>query len=577
MNVSIEFSNVLESYGLETLDLIIPDGKLRRFHVEGDSAGSRNGWYVFYTDSIAAGAFGSWKTGKKHRWCAKKVNELSDLERSEYRQRINQAMKERAAEQKKLHAEIAENSKRKWNNACGEINHAYVRNKGVESYGIRQLGDELLVPLYFNGKLVSLQRIFPNGRKRFETGGRVKGCYYPIGKPEDVVYICEGYATGATIHEAISKAVCLTFNAGNLKSVAQMLRKKYPDIRLVLCADDDQWMEDNPGITKGKEAAQAAGCDIAIPQFEDTSSYPTDFNDLAKLEGLNVVRQQIEKAEPALEKPCFENVTDPKQIIAMLAELNPIEYEQLREKTAKKLKFRTSILDQEVAIVRAEQAPGPDTGKGRAIKLYEPEPWPTAVNGVDVFNGAFEIIKRHMVITDHEAYACVLWAAHQHIFDIFSHTPRLLITAPDAECGKTLLMTHIVGNMLTRPKAAESLSPAPFFRLTELYKPAFLIDEVDAFIEKDSDLLPGINNGWEPHGNVIRCVGDDHEPREFSTHTPVAMSGINLSKKRPTTTFSRSIVINLERAAEDEIDENDIYDAKKHKSVILGVGRKLNR
>ena len=39
------------------------DGQLHRFRVDGDKAGSKNGWCVFYGDGIPAGAFGSWKTG----------------------------------------------------------------------------------------------------------------------------------------------------------------------------------------------------------------------------------------------------------------------------------------------------------------------------------------------------------------------------------------------------------------------------------------------------------------------------------------------------------------------------------
>jgi putative DNA primase/helicase len=559
---------------------IIADGEIHRFKEPSDKSGKRSGWFVFYPDGIPSGAFGSWKTGASHTWCIKDKNALTAEEKADYRRAIQSAKRKRDAEQKRMHAEAATKCRELWSKASQRIDHPYIKDKSIQPYGLRQLKNMLLVPLHIDGELANLQFISPDGTKRFKSGGQKSGCYCAIGGSSDTIFVCEGFATGASIFEAVGRMVVIAFDCNNLKPVAESIRKKYPDARIVVCADDDQWTDGNPGITKGKAVADAIGADFASPHFADVSTRLSDFNDLRQMEGLDEVRRQITDNTSGrstggpgddADQGRDENALDSE--IKQLSELSPLEYDRKRVEVADRLGVRVSTLDKEVSKARGSES----EGQGRPVTLYEPEPWPTSINGCHALDEALSIIRRHMVITDNEAYACVLWAAHEHIFDIFSHTPRLLITAPDAECGKTLLMAHIVGNMLTRPKVAESLSPAPFFRLAEIYKPAFLIDEVDAFIEKDSDLLPGINNGWEPHGCVIRCVGDDFEPREFSTHTPVAVAGINLSKKLPTATFSRSIVINLERAADDEIPDGDIYDTKKHKAAILEVGRKLAR
>ncbi len=263
------------------------------------------------------------------------------------------------------------------------------------------------------------------------------------------------------------------------------------------------------------------------------------------------------------------------QAIEGLAALNPLEYDRERKSAAEKLNVSVGALD--TAIKQARKESGDVSAKGRAITLYEPELWPEPVSGSEVLTEAAGHILRHMMISEANAYASVLWACHTFMFEDFDHSPRLCITAHTEESGKTVLMTHMVGNLVNQPQPVELMKPAPFFRLAEEYKPTFLIDECDVFVHEDMDLLAALNSGWEPHGGVIRCMGDDHEPRKFSTFTPTAMAGIELHKKLPATTVSRSIVISLERAAEGEIDPDDIFNRKLHQPGILETGQKLAR
>lgn len=135
-----------------------------------------------------------------------------------------------------------------------------------------------------NGKVWSLQFINPDGSKRFKAGGRINGCYHAIGSLTDILYICEGYATGATIHEATGCGVAIAFNAGNLKPVALALRKKHPEQQFIIAADNDHKTSGNPGLTKGYEAAAVADMKIVFPAFPPESK-GTDFNDLASVCG----------------------------------------------------------------------------------------------------------------------------------------------------------------------------------------------------------------------------------------------------------------------------------------------------
>jgi putative DNA primase/helicase len=149
-----------------------------------------------------------------------------------------------------------------------------------------------------SGILHSLQVIDPEGGKRFQYGGRVKGCYHGIGKPDRLLVVCEGYATGASIYEATGQAVAVAFNAGNLLAVAEALHQKYPNLQLVIAADDDWQTDKNPGMTNAMEAARTVGGLLAKPKFNSQRGLnDSDFNDLYRLYGAQAVRECIEEAE----------------------------------------------------------------------------------------------------------------------------------------------------------------------------------------------------------------------------------------------------------------------------------------
>jgi len=292
------FYSAMINAGLPCELEFIPDGFIHRFKVEGDKNGSRNGWYVLFCDIVPAGAFGNWKTGQSETWSMKPKEHLTGREQQTWRHSMKDAKKKRAQEQQKIHLEARKKAKRIWQSATvNPAHHPYVNEKQIIPHGIKQRGKTLVIPLRdSDGTLQSLQFIEPNANKRFLSGGKVTGCYWPIGKIKEKLYICEGFATGATIHEATDEAVAVAFNAGNLQRVAEKLRGKFPDLEITICADNDQWIEANPGITKASEAAQVISALLVIPKFKDTTTQPTDFNDLYLNEGIDVVKNQLESA-----------------------------------------------------------------------------------------------------------------------------------------------------------------------------------------------------------------------------------------------------------------------------------------
>lgn len=264
------FLSAIAAAGLAPVKhLSLPDGKIVRYRVEGDKAGSRNGWAVLNRSPILNGTFGSWRTGEQHTWKADSKETMTPGERAELHRKMQAAQQARAAEEARVRADAAARAVKLWDGAKPAINdHPYLRAKGVHAFGLRSLRDQLMIPARdVEGRLHTLQFIGPDGTKRFLTGGRIAGCYYAIGRPDDALLLAEGYATAATLHQATGRAVAVCFNCGNLAAVAKALRGKFPRLRLLICADNDAATPGNPGLAAARAAAQAVGGRVAVPVF----------------------------------------------------------------------------------------------------------------------------------------------------------------------------------------------------------------------------------------------------------------------------------------------------------------------
>lgn len=260
------------------------DGRIHRFDVPEDKRGRRNGWYVLHADGIAAGAFGSWKRGDAHTWSSHAPSSHQEIQR--LRQKITQVRRQREAEQRLRQQEVAIYAKRLWHNATpADPDHPYLVAKNCHPHGLRQKGDQILVPLGRDKELLNVQRITPDGKKRFLSGGVIKRCYSTLGVVDagkHPLYICEGWATGATLHEYTGAAVACAMNAGNLLAVGNHLRQRFPDVKLIVAGDDDRLTTGNPGRTAAINTAATLGCEFVMPAWpNDAPLNLTDFNDLA--------------------------------------------------------------------------------------------------------------------------------------------------------------------------------------------------------------------------------------------------------------------------------------------------------
>lgn len=236
----------------------------------------------------------------------------------ELAKRAAETQKKQRAETERIaqaHAKAEKTAYGIWKNASpADPNHAYARTKGLGINtdvlsGIRQNEyqgkKQLVIPLYSDNKLVNVQTIDEDGHKKFLNGGQKQGAYTVIGdlkQSQDGIFLAEGFATASSVYQATKKPVVVAFDAGNLKAVSEKLINVLPEnVPVYFAADND------PSHT-GEHKAQAAAAiwgdraKIILPEFTPqqihefqeiygTKKVPTDFNDLHKLAGIEVVRE----------------------------------------------------------------------------------------------------------------------------------------------------------------------------------------------------------------------------------------------------------------------------------------------
>lgn len=281
--------------------------------------------YVFRPDkggSYITGSFGTYRHGGSWEKVEQDWAPLSAAER-ERQARERQAAAERAAAAREEAKRIAAmRAGELWHFASREGRSPYLERKGLQGEACRYLPDGTLVILMLRYDLPreqavqAAQRILPNGEKMYSAGFSKPGCSLRLGTVNDstqLIAVVEGYATGLTVRTALDHQipVYVAFDAGNLHHVVPMLRELHPDVRLLICADDDWLTRDpitkqlnNPGRTAAKAIAKQVPCvDIVYPIFDRTrQAGDTDFDDLRMRQGIEAAARQLQGAVRMMER-----------------------------------------------------------------------------------------------------------------------------------------------------------------------------------------------------------------------------------------------------------------------------------
>ncbi len=311
-----EFDDVLRQAGLMLDGSPEMDDQLHRVKAEGDSGRERSGAYVGHLDGWPAGYVQNFRAGIRRNWKFSKGGlELSPAERRKLQAETKRRQQEREAERQQVHERTAARLYR-MGRAHGfraaPDDHPYLVAKGLSTWPrplMDRNGNLAILAYDIAGKLWSMQRIAPDGRKRFLHDGRINGLhhamrtrgwkYFDGRRP---LVIVEGWATGETVVRLTGATVVVAFSSWNLEVVAREFRTRYLHALIVIAGDNDHRKplelgpDGQPKKNAGREAAEAAAAAVngypLLPEFEPDDP-GSDWNDRVRRCGAVQVRAEL--------------------------------------------------------------------------------------------------------------------------------------------------------------------------------------------------------------------------------------------------------------------------------------------
>ena len=171
------------------------------------------------------------------------------------------------------------------------------------------------------------------------------------------------------------------------------------------------------------------------------------------------------------------------------------------------------------------RAPAPASDHGATVQ----RPPATDVEVRELLDATYDFLSRFLVMTDDGLRVLALWTFHTWAFEAAETTPYLSIRSPERESGKTRAI-EVVSLITRSSEQVADASISALFRSIEKFRSTLLFDEVDGIFkgrdEDSKDLKRLLNSGYRTGATVLRTVGEQHEPKRFSTFSPKLLAGI---------------------------------------------------
>jgi len=189
------------------------------------------------------------------------------------------------------------------------------------------------------------------------------------------------------------------------------------------------------------------------------------------------------------------------------------------------------------------------------------KPCDEPVDGETLFAELTATFSRFLVLPPGADAVASLWVISTYAVHAANmrFSPRLMITAPGPNSGKTTMM-GVLANLVRYPEPTSAITPASFFRLA-VAKKTMLIDECDPSLPSRAttrnDLVAMLNMGHNRTHAVVERVETVNKKRivvPYLIFGPVALSGIG--DFGPATIKSRAFIFKLKpKLAHEQVED----------------------
>ena len=378
--------------------------------------------------------------------------------------------------------------------------------------------------------------------------GKPNGPKIPYRLPEllaasvgTTIYFCEGEKDADAVHAL--GLLGTTCSEGAPNGWREELAPWFKDRHVVVLPDND--LAGRKLARKVAKSLFGIAASVKIVELLDLKE-GQDVSDFLTRDRAGVKFIQLCKAaplwEPSTDRDGGKDDTSDDELIAQLAALPRIEYAKRRKDAAKGLGITLAELDKIVAEARGETS-------AATPERWSVAPWDTVINTAELLAALRDTFMRYLIMPLHAAIAMALWTLHAWALDAAYVSPFLMFSSPEMRCGKStaLALLYRVG---PRTALASNISPAAIFRYVEASHPTLLIDEAETFVTGNEEVRGILNSGHtRDTAIIIRLIGDNHEPKEFSTWSAKAIASIG---KLSGTLRDRSIILPMKRKKPNE-------------------------
>jgi len=286
---------------------IKPTNKRTNYSLCDAKGNKKHGYYKLQIDGdFAFGFYGDYRLDNYFSWHSKSDKTYTKEQLEEFKHKAEVDRKAAEDETKRIHSQKAIETQEFLMFLDEAQSHPYLTKKQIEPCGTLISGENLIIPMCIGDEQWNYQRIKEDGEKLFYAGAKLSGTYYKINGAGDTVYICEGFATGATVHMVTGATVYVAFNAGNIGHVVKLLKGRHNNI--VIAADNDhETIINKKKYNTGIEKAKSTGLPYAFPVFKDGRGL-SDFNDLYIAEGKEAVIKCLQDTQSVPAKAAGDDV-----------------------------------------------------------------------------------------------------------------------------------------------------------------------------------------------------------------------------------------------------------------------------